>query len=280
MTSKNLQPFQWYGSKTQMLPFLFQHMPKSEHHFVDVFGGSGVVLLNRPAAAFDTYNDLDSDLVNFFRTLRDDGDALIRHITLTPFSREELALACQKKDDPLPPLERARMFYCRAMFSFGGQAQTATETSFSYVKCISNKRRGMPIRVSSSLSHIEMLPEIVERLLEVQVENEPALEIVCRYDTPDTFFYCDPPYVHSTRSGPTAVYKGEMDDTAHEALAVQLQGIKGKAMVSGYRSGLYDRIFDGWRRVDAPPHFSPSAAATRQESIWMNYPIDTSGGLF
>src|SRR5271167_4162690 len=77
------------------------------------FAGSAAVLLNRAPSPVETYNDLDGEVVNFFRTLRDDKERLLEAIGLTPFAREEFALACIL-DPALPPVERARRFYVRA----------------------------------------------------------------------------------------------------------------------------------------------------------------------
>ena len=106
--------FGWYGGKFSHLDFLLPNLPNDATHFCDVFGGSAAVLINREPAPVETYNDLDSELVNFFATLRhaEDGERLIEGISLTPFSREELALACTFEDG-LDKVERARRFYVR-----------------------------------------------------------------------------------------------------------------------------------------------------------------------
>lgn len=280
--ARKLQPFPWYGGKHRTFDFLLKHMPKENHHFVDVFGGSGVVLLNKPSARFDTYNDIDSDLVNFFQVLRDDGDALIRLLTLTPYSREECNNCYAKRNDlTISSLERARMFYCRARFSFAGMAQSSISSYFTYSTNVADERSDrMPIKVSAFINSVDKLPEIVNRLRKVQIENEPALDILKRYDTTATFFYLDPPYVHKTRQGGLETYKGEMSDAEHETLATALHAIKGKAMVSGYKGELYDRLFATWRRVDEAPKCSTTAKKIRQESIWMNYAAQVASPVF
>ena len=107
--------FGWYGGKFSHLDFLLPNLPNDARHFCDVFGGSAAVLINREPAPVETYNDLDSELVNFFATLRhtEHGESLLKEIALTPFSREELALACTPEPD-LDGVERARRFYVRA----------------------------------------------------------------------------------------------------------------------------------------------------------------------
>ena len=85
--------FGYYGGKFSHLDFILPLLPTHYQHYCEPFGGSAAVLINRPPAPVETYNDLDSEVANFFRVLRDDSDALIRRIALTPFSREELVLA-------------------------------------------------------------------------------------------------------------------------------------------------------------------------------------------
>jgi DNA adenine methylase len=124
--------------------------------------------------------------------------------------------------------------------------------------------------VSRWLGSVDGLPEIAERLLRVQIENRPALDVIRLYDTPGTLFYCDPPYLHSTR-GDTKAYGFEMEKPEHVALAKALHEIRGKAAISGYRCDLMDELYDGWRRYDAEPKLCHSIKTMRQESLWMNY---------
>ena len=259
--------FGWYGGKFVHLNFILPHLPADAEHFCDVYGGSAAVLINRPPAAVETYNDLDSELVNFFRVLRDQPDALVRQIGLTPFSREELAKACAPERG-LDALERARRFYVRARQTRTGLAQTSSEGRWAH--CLLTSRAGMAGAVSRWLGAVEGLPEIVQRLQRVQIENAPALEVIARYDTTKTLFYLDPPYVHRSR-GDVEAYGHEMTDHDHRQLAALLHDIKGRAVLSGYRSPLYDELFATWHRVDADEKLCNSSKGKRTESLWMNF---------
>ena len=261
--------FGWYGGKFSHLDFLLPHLPNDARHFCDVFGGSAAVLINREPAPVETYNDLDSELVNFFSTLRHSelGTQLLREIALTPFSREELTLACTPEDD-LGPIERARRFYVRARQTRTGLAQTSSTGRWAH--CILTSRSGMAGAVSRWIGSIESLPQIIDRLMRVQIDNAPALEVIERYDTPETLFYLDPPYVHDSR-GDKHAYLGEMSDLEHRELADTLHNIKGRAAISGYRNELYDSLYESWYRVDAPEKICHSVRQPRQESLWMNY---------
>ena len=267
--SKRMIAFGWYGGKFSHLDFLLPHLPGDALHFCDVFGGSAAVLINRAPAPVETYNDLDSELVNFFSTLRHPslGEELLKQIALTPFSREELALACGRETG-LEPVERARRFYVRARQTRTGLAQTASARRWAH--CILTSRSGMAGAVSRWLGSIEGLSQIIDRLLRVQIDNAPALEVIQRYDTPDTLFYLDPPYVHDSR-GDKHAYYGEMSDTDHTELAELLKAIKGRAVLSGYQSDLYDSLYHDWNRVDAPEKTCHSVRQPRKESLWMNF---------
>lgn len=265
--SKRMIAFGWYGGKYSHLEFLTPLIPADATHFCDVFGGSAAVLLNVGPYPVETYNDIDSELVNFFTTLRDQGDELLKAISLTPFSREELFRACEPAQN-LSSLERARRFYVRARQTRTGLAQKSSEGRWAH--CVLTSRAGMSGAVSRWLGSVEGLREIILRLQRVQIENAPATEVVQRYDTEETVFYLDPPYVHSSR-GDTAAYGFEMTDAQHEELSRALRSIRGRAVLSGYRTELYDDLYAGWRRVDAPERICHSVRKPRQECAWLNF---------
>lgn len=264
---KRMIAFGWYGGKFSHLDFILPNLPEDDRHFCDVFGGSAAVIINRRPAPVETYNDIDSEVVNFFRVLRDPGagEQLIKAIALTPFSREELVRALELAGDPL---ERARRFFVRARQTRTGLAQTSSEGRWAH--CLLTSRAGMAGAVSRWLGSVEGLSEIVQRLQRIQIENAPALEVIERYDSVDTLFYIDPPYVHEAR-GDSKAYGAEMSNDDHRELAELLSGIEGRAAVSGYRTALYDDLYESWRRVDAAPKTCHSVRQLRQESLWLNY---------
>ena len=199
------------------------------------------MLINCVPSPVETYNDLDSEVVNFFAVLRDQKSALIEAIGLTPFSREELASACGGTEG-VSKIERARRFFIRARQVRTGLAQTASAGRWAHCKLTS--RAGMAGAVSRWLGSVEDLSLIAQRLLRVQIENAPALEVIARYDSPETLFYCDPPYVHGTR-GDSKAYAHEMTDRDHRVLAERLRHVEGKVALSGYHGPLYDELYEG-----------------------------------
>lgn len=261
--------FGWYGGKFSHLDWLLPLLPPSRQ-YCEPFGGSAAVLLNRAPAEVETYNDLDGEVVNFFRVIRERKDELIEAIGLTPFSREEFAIACQPPSPDVSDFERARRFFVRARQVRTGLAQTASLGRWA--NCRNTSRAGMSGVVSRWLGSVEQLPAIAERLLRVQIENRPAREVIVLYDDRQTFFYCDPPCVHGTR-GDAKAYGFEMSDFEHRQLAKCLRQVKGQVAVSGYRGPLYDELYADWRRIDAPPKLCHSIKKERIEALWVNYQI-------
>lgn len=260
--------FGWYGGKFSHLDWLLPLLPPAQH-FCEPFGGSAAVLINRAPAPVETYNDLDGEVVIFFKVLRTQPDELIRAIGLTPFSRKEFEFAIEHEDDKkLSDLERARLFFVRARQVRTGLAQKAS--SGRWANCKMTSRSGMSGAVSRWLGSVDGLPQIVERLLRVQIENAPAVEVIRRYDSPETLFYCDPPYTHDAR-GDINAYKFEMKNEAHRELAEVLKSIKGMAAVSGYESPLMNELYKGWHKVIGPMKNVNSVRQPRQEILWVNY---------
>lgn len=266
--------FGWYGGKFSHLDWLLPLLPDA-HHFCEPFGGSAAVLINRNPAPVETYNDIDGEVVNFFRVLREQKEELLYAIGLTPFSREELRIAVQKNVSGLSDLERARRFFVRARQVRTGLAQTASEGRWAH--CRLTSRAGMAGAVSRWLGSVETLPEIAQRLLRVQIENAPAFDVIARYDSEDTLFYCDPPYIHEARSD-TSAYAYEMSDAEHMELARLLHAVKGKVALSGYRSPLMDALYGDWLAIEAPAkkaHSTNTRPDTtkqeRREVLWVNY---------
>ncbi|RLF31666.1 MAG: DNA adenine methylase, partial [Thermoplasmata archaeon] len=214
--------------------------------------------------------DIDGEVVNFFRVLREQKDALIEAIGLTPFSRSEFELAIASEGSNISDLERARRFFVRARQVRTGLAQTASTGRWAH--CRLTSRAGMAGAVSRWLGSVETLPEIAQRLLRVQIENDDATNVIKRYDSEETLFYCDPPYPHESR-GDNSAYRYEMTDEEHEELAEILHSVKGKVALSGYHCDLLDTLYKDWNCIEAPEKTIHSVKAKRREVLWTNYEI-------
>lgn len=268
LTTRKLIPFGWYGGKYSHLDWLLPLLPAC-HHYCEPFAGSGAALLNRKPSPVESYNDLDGEVCNFFRVLRDEKEKLVEAIGLTPFSREEFALAC-KLDPTCSPLERARRFYIRARQVRTGLAQTASIGRWA--NCKDTSRAGMSGVISRWLGGVEMLPSIAARLLRVQIENRPAADVIHLYDSSTTLFYCDPPYIHETR-GDSKAYGYEMTDEQHRCLAKVLGSCRGMVAISNYQCDLMDELYPArhWWKTVSPEKTNHATKGKRVEVLWTNY---------
>ena len=267
--NRKLIAFGWYGGKYSHLDWLLPLLPQTTH-FCEPYGGSAAVLINRKPSPIETYNDIDGDLANFFKVLRDNKEELIEKIGLTPFSYEEFVNAIEQQGNKnLSDVEMARLFYIRARQTRTGLAQGATQGRWAF--CTLTSRAGMAGAVSRWLGAVEDLPLIAQRLLRVQIENRPAIDVIQRYDSPETLFYCDPPYPHECR-GDVHAYGYEMTDKEHCELAKVLHKIKGKAAISAYKCELMTKLYSDWYCTDALEKKCHSVKQPRMETLWTNYP--------
>jgi len=267
--NRRLIVFGWYGGKFSHLEWLLPLLLKC-HHYCEPFAGSAAVLLNREPSPVETYNDIDGDVVNFFRVLRDRHDEIVRAIALTPFSREEYHRAIYGSTNGISEVERARRFYIRARQTRTGLAQTASLGRWA--NCKDTSRAGMSGVVSRWLGGVNALDDIAQRLIRVQIENRPALDVIKLYDGINTMFYCDPPYLHATR-GDSKAYGFEMDESQHRELAKVLNECRGKVALSGYDHPLMTELYPDtkWVKTTGANKTIHSTKGTRCEILWTNY---------
>lgn len=261
----------YHGGKWRLAPWIIGFFP--EHRaYVEPYGGAASVLMRKPKACAEVYNDLDGEIVNLFRVLRDRGDELVRAIELTPFSREEFHQSFLFAEDPI---ERARRTVMRSLMGFGGNLtrpnrdQSPQRTGF---RTYSKKNRGS-IPAGDWRNYPDALPQIIDRLRGVIIENRSALDVIRMHDAADTLHYVDPPYVHATRGfdagGTHRAYRHEMSDEDHRRLAGALRAGRGMVVLSGYACDLYDReLFHDWERHERP-HMA-DGARPRTEVLWLN----------
>lgn len=219
----------------------------------------------------EIYNDLDGEIVNLFRVLRDTGTAeeLHRRLVLTPFAREEFKLAYMPTTESV---ERARRLLILGFQGFGSNGHnTIVHTGF---RANSNRNGTTP---ALDWTHWpEKMGAIVERLRGVTIENKDAFAVLEQHDAPDCLHYVDPPYVHSTRDTGgkrprpgQRDYRHEMDDADHRNLADFLHSLKGMVILSGYPCALYDEeLFKNWHRVEREA--LADGARRRVEVLWIN----------
>lgn len=256
----------YFGSKWRIAPFILRHFPPHTT-YVEPFGGGASVLLRKPRATVEVYNDINSEVVNLLRILRDpDSARRLRELCmLTPFAADELACAFADHDDPV---ERARRLLVRSWFGLGQDTATAGRKNYSSL----NTRLSEGTKNYAELwaGWPDQVPAFVNRLAGVIIENRDAIDVINRFDGKSTLIYADPPYVVQSRG--RGGYVDEMSDAQHQALAACLQAATGFVVISGYPSELYDALYKDWPRVqiEALSHNIGSAESRRTEVLWMN----------
>lgn len=233
----------YFGGKFRLAPWIISHFP--EHTtYVEPYVGGGSVFLRKPPSAIEVINDLDGDVVNFFLCLRDQPEELVRMIELTPYSRRIFDWAFSPKAKKTD-LERALAFYVRCWQAYGGRRRSRTGWRTGA------RGQNKAASVVHDWKNIEHLPVIARRLKDAHVENSPALEVIARFDGPDTLFYVDPPYPRTVRSEQwaTEAYAHEMTDLEHEELAAALHDVQGHVIISTIPNKLYAGLFAGWNSV-------------------------------
>ena len=239
---KRLVATPYYGGKAkgQIFEVVLQHLEQSEI-YVEPFSGAATILLNRRPSTFEILNDVDGNVVTFFRVLRDHPDELIRRLQLTPYAKDEFESCKEKLAIGLEcdEIERARWWYvCVAQSRAGEVALRWKIGRIRDETCFAN-------RIDDSLRLIS------ERLRRVAIHNKDAVELVGYYNSEEATCYCDPPYPLSVRRK-TGKYKHDSTDDLHDRLmdAVTAPDYRAQCVISSYRNDLYDERLADWHRIE------------------------------
>lgn len=255
--SKSVFPYP--GGKTYMANWILDYFPDHDC-YVEVFGGSAGLLVNKERSRIEIFNDIDGDIVHFFRVLRDRGGELREWLENTPYSRElhnEYADEYYAGHRPSDDIERAGKFLYLRSTQFAGKYPT--KSGF-----LSGKESNHP---GAYINRVRALDEFSERFRGVTIESGDYEKILGDYDKPDTLFYCDPPYVGSDEH----YNHGEFD---HERFVETIRDIEGMVMVS------YEELppgLDGFtvvKRDSSPRHMSAGGHGGKKdasERLVMNF---------
>lgn len=251
----------YYGGKWNLAPWIISFFPP-HLNYVEPCGGAASVLLQKPRSALETYNDLDGNVVNFFRVLRDQPDELIRKIRLTPWAKAEYDLSLEPCTDEI---EKARRFFVSMWMSMQGGYHEKTSRTWKIQK------QADYVYVLSCVQWVECreLHQVAKRFDGVQIDNRPAQDVIARYDNKDALIYFDPPYVAETRSN-NDVYRIETDNKFHNECAELLHACTGYVVISGYACPLYTDLYErhGWQRHDKEAQ--TNSGGKRIESVWLS----------
>jgi DNA adenine methylase len=296
------QPIKWHGGKYYLRAWILGLMPPHLHYVEPFFGGGGILLARDPnrdwmfdandpnksgkklSAAFqgssEVANDIHGELINFWKVLQstEDFELFRRKVEATPFSEAEFDEALAESRLQTEPhtepateskVERAVRFFILARQSRQGLMKDFATLSRNRTRSRINEQ------VSAWLNVIEGLPDVHQRLRSVVILNQNALDVIRKQDGEHTLFYCDPPYLHETRTA-TGAYAHEMTEPQHRELLDVLANIRGKFMLSGYPSDLYTQWEQkyGWKRHDYLIDNKAAAGKvkeTKTECLWCNF---------
>lgn len=276
-------PMNYFGGKGRMAPLIVGLLP-DHRTYLEPFAGAASVLLAKEPSPTEVINDLDGQVINFFRVLREQPDELVRVCELTPYARAEYE-ACLDYDTPgLDPVERARRWWVRTDFSIGKHPGSRRGSGFAAAP-----NTGGADHAHKVITHIARMHSVARRLRPVTIECRPALEVLAKYAIrPDVAVYADPPYLGSTRQldrrGPRDYQADMQTEAEHRELAEALHKVPGPVLLSGYDSPLYAELYPDWWRtslvVDRPSSNGHGRAMAKAiEVIWSNRPLAVQAAL-
>jgi len=272
----------YHGGKFKLKLWIYEFLP-AHQVYVEPFGGAASVLMGKPRVYCEVYNDLDSEIVNVFRVLRDPAEAaaLERLCFLTPYSHEEFDAAYEKSADPV---EQARRTIVKSFLGFGSasatlEAPTSAGGGFwAPTGFRSNSNRNHTTPATDWANYPKEIRHFTERLRGVVIENRDAKLVMAQHDRPDCLHYVDPPYIHSTRKvrkyRNCKGYRHEMTDHQHLSLLEFLQTLEGMVVLNGHPHEMYDQALPGWRKVEKTVKADGGghgySTSDRVECLWLN----------
>ena len=268
----------YYGSKHKSFKRIAAHFPRHKI-YVEPFGGSGSVMLNKSPAQQEIYNELDVDLFTLFRVMRSPrlSSELKDKVQQTPWDKTVWQSAFINAEEKTTDMVTTALHtLVRSWMSFSPMGTTYGRTGYrSGLYDVSDQNKSAP---KGHPAIWQRLPDRIEGVhrrlnagkLPVSITNDAALDVIREYDGPETLFYLDPPYVHSTRGSDNG-YRHEMDLNDHGELIDLLKDIEGAVILSGYPSALYTLLLKHWQCIEFPACVSTHAGGTvKTECLWLN----------
>lgn len=249
---------QYPGSKRRIANWIIENMHQ-HHSYVEPFAGMLAIYFRKEKSPIETINDIDGDIYNFFKQIRDNPEEFSRAIALTPYCRREHQ-ECFSREN-ITDLERARLFAIRVMQGHSGRMNERTSWKLDVY--------GRP--KSYAVGYWNEMPDLIiqmaERLKDAQIENRPAIDVIENFNKPGVLIYADPPYVLDTRS--REQYRYEMTDKEHEEMLKVLLKHQGYVMLSGYDNEMYNDYLRKWHKLQLKTRAENNLE--RIETLWLNY---------
>jgi DNA adenine methylase len=235
--------------------------------YVEPYSGAASVLLNKEPSKEEAMNDLHPGVIEIFKAIRDDHVEFAKRLKKLSYSQRTFDRALKQSVGPLDGhLDLAVNEYVLRRMSRGGMKK-----AFAWSERL---RGGQPGDVNAWKTALKLMPDLSERLQSVYIFNKPAVEVIKAFNKHNTLLYVDPPYLHSTRKAKKVYEKYEMTEDDHKKLCEVLVTFKGKVLISGYDSELYDSYFQNWHKIfrDIANHSSQSKKKEfKREVLWMNF---------
>lgn len=261
-----MKVLKWPGSKWSIADEIVRMMPK-HNIYLEPFFGSGAVFFNKPICNTEILNDLDGEVVNLFKEIRDNPKELAKAVKFTPYSREEYMESYKRNEKESGSIEKARQFLVRCnMARAGMQYYSSSWRHAGPVLGATTKQR-----VTRDWNRVpERIFEAAERLKDAEIENKNAFELIKKYNRKDCLIYVDPPYLLSTRR--QRYYNVEMtEDEEHREILGLLKNHLGPVIISGYDSRLYKEVLNGWNKKEI--NTNAEQGKQRTEVLWFNYEL-------
>lgn len=206
----------WVGGKKALRDEVLARFPIYYERYVEVFGGGGWVLFNKPPGNdFEVYNDFNSLLVNLYRCVREKPQELMDALRYVLNAREDFdyVRAALARASPVSDVQRAAWFYQLIRYSYAsGLSSYASQPHDMW-------------------ANFPLIEQASRRLAKVVIENQDFEKLVRHYDRDVTFFYLDPPY-HSTEGYYQNIGEDGFTEADHIRLRDLLLGIQGKFLLS------------------------------------------------
>lgn len=267
---KPTSPFAWFGGKQRLATKIVALLPP-HRIYVEVFGGGGAVIFHKPPAPhLDVYNDIDDGLVNFFRVLREQPEELVTQLRLTPYALEEFRFDQETWRKCADPVEKARRWFTMINLRFSSENNRFKD----------GWKAGTVVNHPKTFAtRVDDLFRFAEKLRRIQVEKRSWEEVFDLYDSEDTCFYCDPPYLPSTRK--SGRYAHELTYSQHKMLLERILRLQGSVLISGYDNKLYRETLEpaGFERYEFTMPLIANAVKSekredRLEVVWRKAQTD------
>ena len=265
VVKKHNSPIKYFGGKGTMFNKIFEYFPEEYTTYVEPFAGSFSLGLKQ-SCPIEIYNDLEQNVFTLYKVLSDPilFEKFKFLADLYPYSQDfrQDFKDKLKENDGLSEVDKAFYFFYVNRTSHNGIG------GFSINSVI---RRKMSKSTSDYLSAVDRLEELHQRLSKVIILNKNGLDVIEKYNNPNTLIYCDPPYHHTTRTA--ARYKQDMTSDEQLIFLETVNRSSSKILISGYKNEIYDQYLKDWEEInfEVKTISGKFEKKTKTETLWKNY---------